>query len=295
MYSFNANTDYYVSIDNQGSSYNTGTWGTVTFPYNSTDLNVTGGLLANSNDTSNVYVFKTITALLPSLTGTVTKTYTPSDLEKWGNAKWTQTTVASGSTVTCNVYKSDGTTLLLSNVTSIGDLSSIDIVANPTIVIKWTLTRLLATDTSPTVSNPSVTWEGEAKTGFQGKQGTFTDTTTSVTAGAIYTLTIPLGFNAKRGRIIFYTGCNTGNGATVFFNTDVTKTISIASNSYAASTPPIFRTENADGKLSTAIFGNGAICLDSVVITGTDLVLTFSNTGSTTALNIITASWEVEG
>ncbi|MBV7275458.1 hypothetical protein JMF89_05530 [Clostridiaceae bacterium UIB06] len=241
------------------------------------------------------------------LSGTVTKTYTPSDLKRWGNAKWTQTTVASGSSIVCDVlplnsqpnaipamisntapsgiasassiYNStydayhafdgtvsgtsfwvttsltgwlryqfalskkiikysiqnqyvarapknwtfqgsnDGSTWttldtqtniswssdsaeltfninnsssytyyqinitanngdssylsvqkfkiyeaeikLKSNVTSIADLSDIDITQYQSLNVKWTLTRVNTTDTSPTVGNPSVTWEGK--------------------------------------------------------------------------------------------------------------------------------------
>ncbi|AWI04070.1 phage tail protein [Clostridium drakei] len=97
-------------------------------------------------------------------TGTAIKTVTPSDLKKWGNIKWTQTTPTNTS-VRCDVWNSAGTTVLKSNVTSIADLSDIDITANPSIKIKWILNRNSVSDTSPTVSNASVTWEGKGYSG----------------------------------------------------------------------------------------------------------------------------------
>ena len=51
-------------------------------------------------------------------------------------------------------------TLLKSNVTSIADLSDIDPTVYPSIQERWTLSRNSVSDASPTVSEPSVTWEG---------------------------------------------------------------------------------------------------------------------------------------
>lgn len=52
------------------------------------------------------------------------------------------------------------TTVLKSNVTSIADLSDIDIETYPSVRTQWTLTRNSITDTSPSVNDPSWTWEG---------------------------------------------------------------------------------------------------------------------------------------
>ncbi|AKA69818.1 hypothetical protein [Clostridium scatologenes] len=54
---------------------------------------------------------------------------------------------------------------LKSNVTSIADLSDIDIIANSSLKIRWTLSRNSVNDTSPTVSNASVTWEVKGYSG----------------------------------------------------------------------------------------------------------------------------------
>jgi len=160
VYNFLSNTDYYIAVDGNGSSFMIGN-ATVTYPYTSTEINITGGLNNDNDTTTTGCCVYSVATIYSTKTGTVVKTISPSDIKKWGNVKWVQTTVASGSTIVCNVYKSDGTTLLLSNITSIADLSSIDFVVNPIINVKWTLTRLLVTDTSPTISNVSVTWEGE--------------------------------------------------------------------------------------------------------------------------------------
>ena len=94
-----------------------------------------------------------------ALTGTVTKTYTPSDLKKWGNAKWTQNTPANTSVV-CDVLDASSN-VLKSAVTSIADLSDIDITTYPSLKLRWTLSRNSVSDESPTASMPSVTWEGQ--------------------------------------------------------------------------------------------------------------------------------------
>ncbi|MTV47773.1 hypothetical protein GJ688_02090 [Heliobacillus mobilis] len=52
-------------------------------------------------------------------------------------------------------------TVLKSNITSIADLSDLSITTYPSLTLRWTLTRNSTSDTSPTVSNPSITWEGD--------------------------------------------------------------------------------------------------------------------------------------
>lgn len=159
VYNLATNTDYYIAVDANGSNYTEAWYGNISMP-TTTDVNITAGY-DGINDVANfIYAFETVTALFPATTGTVTKTVTPTDLKKWGNVKWTQT-IPTNTSVTCDVLKSDGTTVLKSNVASIADLSDIDIVANPSLKIRWTLSRNSVSDSSPTVSNASVTWEGK--------------------------------------------------------------------------------------------------------------------------------------
>ena len=57
-------------------------------------------------------------------------------------------------------------TPLKSNVASIADLSDIDATTYPSLKTRWTLTRNSITDESPTVSDPSWTWEGKGSYGI---------------------------------------------------------------------------------------------------------------------------------
>jgi hypothetical protein len=120
------------------------------------NFNFDGTILNNLTQTDNYIAITT-----GQTTGTVTKTYTPSDLKKWGNAKWEQTK-PTNTNIVCDVLSLADATLK-SNVTSIADLSDIDISNYPSLKLRWTLTRTATSDTSPTVSNPSVTWEGKNK------------------------------------------------------------------------------------------------------------------------------------
>jgi len=160
QYPFQANTDYYIVVDNNISIWNIAQNTTTSaFPYTSTDINLTGGLYYGTTDNTTVYVFTSIQAQLPALTGTITKTISPSLLKKWGNAKWTQT-VPTNTTVVCDILSS-ANVVLKSNITSIADISDLSISTYTSLKIKWTLTRVAITDTSPTVSVPSITWEGD--------------------------------------------------------------------------------------------------------------------------------------
>lgn len=226
-------------------------------------------------------------------TGTVTKTVTPLDLKKWGNIKWVQTTSAVGSTVTCNVYKSDGTTLLLSNITSMSDLSNIDVIANPTISIKWTLTRVNAIDTSPTISNISATWEGKL---INSLSGTYSDTTTIIPNGGTYAKTIPLGFNAKVGTILLR-GAGSVSSCTNWAKIDFTN-VQNNSHSIAPSGSMLAFSKTIDGLLSAAKFDSGSanIRIDDCYISGNNLIIVFRNvSASVAALNISSSLWEVWG
>lgn len=301
---------YDIVVDANGSSFIKNYYTSATYPIASTDFNAVAGIWENAVSSTIIAIFSSIAVYTKTITGTATKTITPSDIKKWGNAKWTQTTVASGSTVVCDITEvldntksiiplmtsdntpsgivssdktivsthepytafdgirtmqhgwevayisgilqyqfpsvvainkyvveynwndsifapknwtfegsNDGTSwtvldtqtnitnwtisllntkiynipnttkylyyrinisannggasliitqlsmmrvedVLQSSIISIADLSNIDITAYPNIKVRWTLTRLLTTDTSPTVSNVSVTWEG---------------------------------------------------------------------------------------------------------------------------------------
>lgn len=93
-----------------------------------------------------------------SLSGTAVKVIAPLDPKKWGNAKWTEAEPANTSVV-CDVLSSSNV-VLKSNITSLQDLSDIDVTTYPSLKLRFTLTRNAVTDTSPTVKDLSTTWEG---------------------------------------------------------------------------------------------------------------------------------------
>lgn len=220
MYDFVANTDYYIVCDNNGSSFTMG-FNSPTFPINSTKFNITSGYSSNADTTSYAPIFISLALITDTnISGTVTKTITPSDIKKWGNAKWTQTTPTNTSVV-CDILKSDGTTVLKSNVASIADLSDIDITANPTIKVKWTLTRNTVNDTSPTVKDVSVTWEGKLPS-----DGAWQYITTQTVSSDTAQVDITGLSSFRKTRIMINNLCHTGTTGTVSlrgrFNNDAT-------------------------------------------------------------------------
>lgn len=222
--------------------------------------------------------------------GTVTKTITPSDLKKWGNLKWTQTTPENTSVV-CDVLDASNN-VLKAGVTSVADLTDINISQYPSIKTRWTLTRDSVEDESPTVSNPSWTWEGAKPKGVQIASGTWSDTTTSVTANGTYTKTIPLGFLATRGRL---TAKAFSRGVFISFTTVNTKSIGLAIDN----TGYVYTNLKSDnGYLSDVGFdtNDGYIRITDTYIDGENLIIIFTNTvSSTQTLCVKGLNWEVEG
>ena len=117
--------------------------------------------------------------------------------------------------------------------------------------------------------------------------GTFSDTSTSIGAGATYTKTILLGINAVRGKIILR-GYNATLGiiakSIVFFTTNRNSTIGDFN-------------KGVDGKVTDHIFctDGSYILLQDAYINGSNLILIFANTsGITATLRVDAALWEVE-
>ncbi len=113
---------------------------------------------STKNDSATHDMRWSITYTTYNTSGTITKTIAPADLKAWGNLKWTQTKPAN-TDVVCDILDTSDN-VLLSDVSSVSDLSSIDISSYASIKTRWTLSRLAGGDTSPQVSNPSWTWEG---------------------------------------------------------------------------------------------------------------------------------------
>jgi hypothetical protein len=82
-------------------------------------------------------------------------------------------------------------TILKSNISSIGDISDISVSTYPSINVLYILTRNSITDSTPTLSTPSVTWEGgSSKTGVL---TVISDATLSQDA-AVVNISIPTGY-----------------------------------------------------------------------------------------------------
>lgn len=139
----------------------------VTIGHNSTGgLNnafyiATGNSWSTKTDTAGADMRLTITGKTAKYTsGTVVKTYTPTTLNTWGNAKFTETEPANTSVV-CDVLDNSNN-VIMADVQSLQDLSGISIASYPTIKLRWTFTRVSLTDTTPKMANPSLTFEGVA-------------------------------------------------------------------------------------------------------------------------------------
>lgn len=130
-YSLAASTDYYVVVDAVGSTqYTYVDYTSATYPINGSQFNITAGYNGSSDMVSDGYNFSAITSAIQTTSGTVTKTNTPSDLKKYGNLKWTQTTPAAGSSVVCDICDGSINTIdstvpiMTSNTTPIGVASA---------------------------------------------------------------------------------------------------------------------------------------------------------------------------
>lgn len=123
--------------------------------------------------------------------------------------------------------------------------------------------------------------------------GTWSDTTTSIPAGKTYTKTIPLGFRAKRGRLII--GGYLQGGYYVQFNDNQLDTVSI--NNVSNATSLNYKvTISAFLDAGAGAIDVGYIRLLDVYISGTNLVIVVKNTNTNSATLVINkALWEVEG
>lgn len=162
-----ANTNYRVVVDANGGSYtqawlNTG----VSYPYTSLDGNITAAVTNGTQETTVARNIKSISAaIIPTTSGTVTKTITPSDLKKWGNLKITLSNDDVNNSATVTIKDASGDNVLIAATTLVNglnliDLSSISVSSYPSLKTVFILTRNAVSDTSPTVSLPSWTWEG---------------------------------------------------------------------------------------------------------------------------------------
>lgn len=137
-------------------------------------------------------------------------------------------------------------------------------------------------------------------------QGTFTDTTTSVSPGSTYTKTIPLGFNAKQGKLRMQLSTGGTYGYVwndIEFSNNINDTIAIG---YLGSSNPYFTMYSktlpcsysaANGALTFPYAGGNSIVITDCYISGSNLLIVFKNTDTTNTktMNINACKWGVIG
>lgn len=226
-------------------------------------------------------------------TGTATKTYAPTDIDKWGNVKVTVANINANNSATVTV-KSSADVQLKSPVTLVNgdnyiDISSINSSTYPSLKVVITLNRNSVSDASPTI-NVSVTWEGNGKKSAYGEFQNLN--MISISPNNDFTFTIPLGIFAKHGRASLCSNVTGSSGAQVMFTTDSSQSQSQVTGSGVSSSGSAYR--GNDALTTTGQFG-GNIKLKSMYISSMNLIVTFNNisTSVTSSLGNVYILWEV--
>lgn len=171
-------------------------------------------------------------------------------------------------------------------ITAVGDLIIGMGANNPGILSKGTDGQLL------TMVSGSPTWQTLVKSA----QGNYTDTSTYITANGTFPVTIPMGINAQRGRLIITKALGT-LGAIIFFGTNINDAISLwtsgSTSGFAFSGGQLTSFSGS----SFSYTSNNDLNVQSVVISGSNLVITFvvSNYYPNSSHYYYTLRWEVEG
>lgn len=121
--------------------------------------------------------------------------------------------------------------------------------------------------------------------------GTFTDTTTSIAAGAEYTKTIPLGLTGVSGSCAVKGNAGNNTGSIVIFNTDINASTGLGNSNSSASI--VIKTNGNLGSFVNDSTDN--IVLKSCYIDGANLKFVFKNNGASTKTLYVTGCiWEVQ-
>jgi hypothetical protein len=135
------------------------------FPYMSTDVHITSGVLNDTSVTDNAYTISSVRAIKRGgVTGTATLDISPSSLYAWGNLYF-KTKKPENTDIVCTV-KDDSDNVLIPSISDGVDLSSIDPTQYETLRLVWTLTRDSVEDESPVVYEPSWAWLGGSSSVF---------------------------------------------------------------------------------------------------------------------------------
>lgn len=133
-------------------------------------------------------------------------------------------------------------------------------------------------------------------------RGTWDNQISSIAANTVYTKTIPIGFNATRGRATFFGGDDGSYGVQgfVLVSFDTTTTGAITISEYGSNGLK-YGIAGVSQFLSDRIFGgpsdpNGYIYLQNIYISGGNLVIEIKNNYSEIKTMYMTKCvWEVEG
>jgi hypothetical protein len=148
--SLSANVEYRVDIDNNGSDYTIGRYDSPSYPYTSSDVDITAATSAGTTNDTNANNIADITAVkqIDVTSGNALVEWdsgSPSDIDSWDLATFQET--LDGETVTVDVEDSTGT-VLKSDISKDTDIS--DIPTSTDVKFRANLSR------SDTANNPSV-------------------------------------------------------------------------------------------------------------------------------------------
>lgn len=213
-----------------------------------------------------------------------TYSITNSGYYKYYKINITAVTTSGGNIYLLYVKMNQITDVLKTGIVSHSDLADIDPVNNKSFKLKWTLSRNSKTDGLPAVGNFSITWEGD---GHRNATGVYSDTSTVIPITGTYIKKIPLGFEAKKGRI-FIRGSSSYT-VTAYFNTDPNKSFCLISLGNSVTSG------NGSNLASNYNVVGTYITIKKVYISGENLVLElYNNSGSNASTVNLNSYWEVE-
>lgn len=135
------------------------------------------------------------------LVGTVVKYLNEIAADKMGNIKFNAYAPA-GTTVVCDIL--DNGTPIRTNVTSIHDISDLNLATYPNLQVMFTLTRSAITSPEPYVNKFSATFEAKYHYLKKFTSGQLDLSSITIPAGGIYTHTLSLNMDPKLYELEFY-------------------------------------------------------------------------------------------
>lgn len=150
----------------------------------------------------------------PAISGTITETITPADLDTWGNYKITCANDTANNAATVTIKSTADATLIgattLANGANVIDCSALSVSTYPALKVITTLTRDTMATTSLSLSNASLSWEGRSP--GKGLWEVISDTIMPADASSIVFSNLSAAYRAFR--IEFIAVSTTASGAT---------------------------------------------------------------------------------